>query len=236
VIPLFWPLTAFIAGILASPFLDPHAVWFCLVLTVLLAFVRRWMLLLTFVLLGAGLASLDSGMQPDPGDAPVRLVGTLLRAPEWRGPGVYLDVGLLTIDTRPYRGRVRLTEFLDDPELRNLFEALDLGSGDRVEIVVKLHRPAVYRDQGVSDFQRHLERQHIYWTGTIRNPRLITVSQRGWHGRDRFKNWIYRRLAEPFAGDSEVEGLVMAMVLGRTYGLSGRIEREFQAAGVYHSS
>jgi competence protein ComEC len=145
-----------------------------------------------------------------------------------------MDVGLLTIDTRPYHGRVRLTEFLDDPELRDLFEGLDLGSGDRVEIVVKLHRPAVYRDQGVPDFRRHLERQHIYWTGTIRNPRLITVLQRSWHGRDRFKNWIYRRLAAPFTSDPEVEGIVMAMVLGRTYGLSGRVERQFQAAGVYH--
>src|SRR2546423_8484624 len=112
----------------------------------------------------------------------------MTRPPERRGTGAYLDLELHSVDAQPYHGRARLTEFLDDPEQRGLFDALNLGSGDRVEIVVKLHRPGVYRDPGVFDYRRHLERQGIYWTGTIRNPRLITVLVRGRHGPDRISN------------------------------------------------
>ncbi|MBI2150583.1 MAG: ComEC/Rec2 family competence protein, partial [Acidobacteria bacterium] len=122
----------------------------------------------------------------------------------------------------------------DDPGQRRLFDALDLGSGDRLEILVKLHRPVVYRNPGVFDYRRHLERQGIYWTGTIRNPRLITVLERGWHGPDRIKRWIQARLEAPFKEDPAVRGLLMGMVLGRKYGLTGQVERQFQAGGLYH--
>jgi predicted membrane metal-binding protein len=162
------------------------------------------------------------------------VVGRLVKAPEWRGLGAYLDLELQTVDSRTYRGRARLTEFLDDPELRAMFDALQLGTGDRLEILVKLNRPAVYRDPGVFDTRRYLERQQTYWTGTIRSPRLILVLDRGWHGPDRIKNWISRRLETAFAGDPDVTGLILGMVLGRKYGLSATIERQFQAGGLYH--
>src|SRR5262249_59830344 len=147
---------------------------------------------------------------------------------------VYLDLQLTAIDAQPLRGRARLTEFLDSPEQRALFDALHLGTGDHVEIVVKLHRPVVYRDPGVFDYRRYLERQGIYWTGTIRNPRLITVLGRGWHGPDRIKSWIEARLQKPFANQPDVQGLVLGMVIGRKFGLTADIERRFQAGGLYH--
>src|SRR5207247_11326518 len=65
----------------------------------------------------------------------------LTKAPEWRGLGTYLDLELQQVDGQSYRGRARLNEFLDDPEQRRLFEGLGLGTGDRLEILVKLHRP-----------------------------------------------------------------------------------------------
>src|SRR5881628_4249974 len=223
-VPLLFPLLAFIAGILASPYLDPQPVWWCLPLALLLALARRGCVLIPVFLLGAGLRSLEPPAPPNPGSDPVRLVGRLLEQPEWRGLGVYLDLRLETVDGRLYRGRARLTEFLEDPELLGLFHALDLGSGDRVEILVKLHRPVVYRDPGVFDFRRHLERQGIYWTGVIRNPRLITVLKKGWHGPDRFQNWIEARLGQPFESDRGIHGLVMGMVLGRKYDLTATTE------------
>jgi competence protein ComEC len=164
---------------------------------------------------------------PDPGDTATRVVGTLRRPPEWRGVGVYLDVQLPD-------GRARLTEFIEDPEQRVLFDALKLGSGDRIEILVKLHRPGMYFDPGVFDYRSYLERQGVYWTGTIRNPRLITVLSRGWHGLDRIKNWIQARLEAPFASRPDIAGLVLGMVIGRKYGLTPDIERQFQAGGLYH--
>lgn len=231
---MFPPLIALLGGILVSPCLDPTPVWICLPLAILLSFARRWCALLAVTLLGAGIASIQPTVPPVPGGIALRVVGKLRKAPEWRGLGVYLEVQLQTLDNTPYHGRARLVEFLDDPELRRLFDALDLGSGDRVEIVVKLHRPAVYRDSGVFDFRSYLEREGIYWTGTIRNPRLITVLERGWHGADRIKNWIHLRLAAPFSEDREIQGLVMGMVLGRKYGLTAKAERQFQAGGIYH--
>ena len=209
-------LFALLAGIFLSACLDPASVWICLPLAILLSLARRWCLPLAVALLGAGVASLQPKPPPDPGDTAVRLIGTLARAPEWHGLGIYLDVRLQSVDAQPYRGQARLTEFLEDRELRRLFDALDLGSGDRLEIVVKLHRPVAYRNPGVFDFRRHLERQGIYWTGTIRNPRLITVLGRGWHGPDRIKKWIQVRLEAPFAGDRVIQSLVLGMVLGRT--------------------
>ena len=124
-------------------------------------------------------AATTARLSPDP----VRLVGLIRRAPEWRGLGVYLDLQVETLDGTPASGRARLTEFLDEPELNNLFEDLELGRGDRVEILVRLRRPLVYRNPGAFDFRRYLERQGVYWTGTIRNPRLITILDRGWHRR-----------------------------------------------------
>jgi len=231
------PLLALIIGILLSPCLDSRSVWVCLPLAILISFAKHRCALLAVALAGAGLAARQPVVLPDPGDTAVRLVGSLTKAPQWRGLGVYLDVELQTVDGQRYPGRARLTEFLDDPDLRRLFAALELGTGDRLEIVVKVHRPVVYRNPGVFDYRRHLERQGVYWTGTIRNPRLITVLDRGWHGQDRIKNWIQSRLEAPFAADragQTIRGLVTGMVLGRTYGLTAEVERQFQAGGLYH--
>src|SRR6185295_8790049 len=117
----------------------------------------------------------------------------------------------VSVDGRPSAGRARLTEFLDNPGILELFNTLELGRGDRVEVLVALRRPTVYRDPGVFDYRRYLERQGIYWTGTIRNPRLITVMSRGWHGPDRARLWITNRISRHFEDDN-IRGLVMGMV------------------------
>ena len=237
-IPLAPPLLAFIAGILASPYLDARAAWICLPVALLLGFARRPCFAIPVFLLGAGLRSIESPIpQLPPGSEASRIVGTLRRQPDWRGLGVYLDLSLDSVDGTSYRGRVRLTEFLEDPETIALFNELDLGTGDRVEIVVRLRRPASYRNPGVFDYQRHLERQGIFFTGTIRNPRLITVLERGfrvWHFTDRLQRKIESRLSEPFAEDKDTQGLVLGMVLGLKQDLTTSVERDFQAGGLYH--
>ena len=240
-------LIPLLIGILLSPCLDERFVWAVIPITIVLLILtvrplvaprgRGWCLWLLVALIGAADASRVPAIPPIPEDAAVRVVGKLLEAPEWRGLGAYLDVELQSIDTQPYRGRARLTEFLNEPDQRELFEKLELGSGDRLEIVVKLHRPVVYRDPGVFNYRRHLERQGIYWTGTIRNPRLITILDRGWHGRDRIKKWIQGKVEAPFEAspdDQAIKALVTGMVLGRKYGLTAEVERQFQAGGLYH--
>src|SRR5262249_11249661 len=110
--PLVFPLIAFISGILASPWLDPRPIWWCLPIGVLLFFARRWCVVIPLFLLGAGLRSWEPPTPPDPGSDPSRVVGRLTGPPEWRGVGVYLDIRLDTVDGKPYSGRARLTEFL----------------------------------------------------------------------------------------------------------------------------
>src|SRR5437763_8243618 len=234
-------LIRLLIGSLLSPCLDLSFVWAAIpvvlaILTLPSARGRTWSLYLLVALIGA-LDAREERVPPVPEDSAVRIVGRLSKAAAWRGLGTYVDAELETIDEQPYRGRARLTEFLDDPDQRALFDALELGSGDRLEIVVKLHRPAVYRDPGVFDYRRHLERQGIYWTGTIRNPRLITVLDRGWHGRDRIQKWIQAKVEAPFDASRDnqpIKGLVSGMVLGRKYGLTAEVEKQFQAGGLYH--
>jgi len=232
-VPLLFPLLCLILGILAGPHLDPNPVWLCLPLAILLGIARRRLLLLPVFLFGAALRDAVPTVPPDPGADAVRVVGEITRAPDWRGIGVYLDIRVLRIDGRPYRGRARLTEFLDDADRLQLFNALNIGSGDQVEILVALRRPSTYHDPGVFDFRRHLEREGVYWTGTIRNPRLVTVLGRGWHGPDRVRQWIANRISRHFEDDN-VRGLVMGMVLGRTAGLAAETERQFQSGGLFH--
>jgi competence protein ComEC len=232
-VPLLLPLFVLIAGILSGPFLDPHFVWLCFPLALLLGIAKRRLLLITVFLIGVARRDAIPPVPPDPGPEAVRLIGTVERAPEWRGIGITLDLTIVSVDRHPCPGRARLTEFLDNPDLLELFNRLDLGRGDSVEVLVALRRPTVYRDPGVFDYRRYLERQGIYWTGTIRNPRLITVMARGWHGPDRARRWIANRISRHFENDNE-RGLVMGMVLGRTSGLSADTERQFQAGGLFH--
>src|SRR5688500_5173431 len=138
-IPLLLPLLALVAGILASTRLDSRAVWVCVPLAILLGFAHRQFALITIFLIGAGLRSLEPPVPVlPPGSEASRVVGKLLHRPDWRGIGVYLDVAVESVDGVPYQGRARLTEFLEDPELIALFNALDLGTGDRLEIIVRL--------------------------------------------------------------------------------------------------
>src|SRR5215475_13200035 len=96
--PLLFPVLAFIAGIAASPWLDPRPVWWCLPLGVLIVLGRRWCAVIPLFLLGAGLRSLEPAAPPDPGSEPARVVGRLTGPPEWRGDGVYLDIKLESVD------------------------------------------------------------------------------------------------------------------------------------------
>jgi hypothetical protein len=128
-VPLLLPLFVLIAGILSGPFLDTHHVWLCFPLALLLGIAKRRLLLLTVFLVGAARRDAVPPVPPVPGPEAVRLIGTVERAPEWRGIGITLDLTIVSVDRNPYPGRARLTEFLDNPDLLELFNALDLGRG-----------------------------------------------------------------------------------------------------------
>src|SRR5262245_51783914 len=124
-IPLLFPLLALIAGIVASSRLDAHSIWICVPLALLLGVARRPCALIAIFLIGAGLRSLEKPVPVLPPDSEAsRVVGRLSHRPDWRGIGVYMDLAIDSVDGSPLRGRARLTEFLEDPELIALFNEL----------------------------------------------------------------------------------------------------------------
>lgn len=127
-----------------------------------------------------------------------------------------------------------MSYFPSDKELDALLRELELGSGDRIEVLVHLRRPGVYRNPGVFDYRRHLERRGIYWTGSVRSPRLIQVVRRGWHGPDRLRNWATKRIGSHFEDDPTIQALALGMVLGQRRRLPADAVRKFQAAGLIH--
>ena len=234
--PLFPPLVALVAGIVSAPFLHPDYVWLCVAPALLIAIARKRYAVLVIFLLGAGLRS-DKDVEPpfilDDG-YPVRTVVELEGPPEWLEPGYYLNVRVISIGDREISGRARLSYFPEESELDNLFRDLRLGSGDRLELLVRLRRPREYRNPGVFNYRRHLERQDIYWTGSIRSPRLVQVLARGTHGPDRVREWISGRIGAYFQEDRTIQALVLGMVLGQRRRLPAADARRFQAAGLVH--
>ncbi len=202
----------------------------------LIAIARPKCAVLVVFLLGSGLRA-NKDVQPPviPDDGyPARVVVRLGGPPEWREPGFYLDVQLISVGDRPISGRALISYFPGEPELDTLFRSFQLGSGDRLEILVRLRPPRVYRNPGVFNYRRHLERQDIYWTGSIRNPRLSQVLARGRHGPDHVRAWISERIGSYFARDRTIQALVLGMVLGQQRRLPAADARRFQAAGLVH--
>ena len=234
--PLVPPLIALATGILASPYLDISYVWVTLPFACLVSIARpRWALLPVFVL-GTILASRQEIRPPAiPDDGyPRRVVAQLERAPEYRAPGYYLNAQILSVGETEWWGRARLSFFPADEDLDRLFQQLDLGAGDRIEVLVRLRPPNSYRNPGAFNYRQYLERQGIYWTGSVRNPRLIEVRDRGWHGNDKLRTWVTERIGSHFEDGSTAEALVLGMVLGQQRRLPADAARKFQAAGLIH--
>src|SRR5256885_17103228 len=97
-------LIPLLIGILLSPCLDERFVWAVIPITIVLFIltvsplvaprVRGWCLWLLVALIGAADASRVPAIPPIPEDAAVRAGGKLLKAPEGRGLGAYLDVAM----------------------------------------------------------------------------------------------------------------------------------------------
>ncbi len=223
-------------GIVASPGLNSHYVWKVIPLAILIATARTRYAPIPIFLLGAVLVSLQEDRPPAIVDDqyPVRVVAIVEGAPEHRAPGYYLNARIMSIGGTEWSGRARLSYFPAGEYLDRLFRQLDLGSGDRIEVLVRLRPPISYRNPGAFDYRRHLERQGIYWTGSIRNPRLIQIRERGWHGGNRVRQWVTERIAGHFRDGGTNQALVLGMVLGQQRRLPGDAVRQFRKAGLIH--
>lgn len=145
-----------------------------------------------------------------------------------------MSVRLISVDGRPWSGGARLFVFPADGELDRLFRGFDLGAGDRIEALVRLRPANVYRNPNGFDYRRFLARRGIYWTGSIRSPRLIRVIGRGNHWRDRLRAWATEHIASHFDDGETVEALVLGMTLGQRRRLAGADVRKFRDSGLIH--
>lgn len=235
--PLLAPLLSLVAGILAAPGLDLRYAGAAILLAVLAALRHRAFALVAIGLTGAVLTqrAAPSGQTAIVDDGLARRVVLRLDGPPEVGPdGVSLQARVLRADGAAVEaGHALLRWFPDDGEAAARFESLDLGRGDTLEVLVRLRRPNAYRDPGVFDYRQFLARQGIYWTGTLRSPRLVTVLGRGWHAPDEIRDWTAARVARYFEKPT-TRGLILGMVLGRRSLLPGSLEQEFEDAGLIH--
>jgi competence protein ComEC len=236
-VPLIGPLLALVAGILAAPQLDLRYAGVAVLLAFLLAWRHRRFGLAVFGLLGAFVAqrAAPAGVNAVVDDGLARRI--LLRldaAPEAGADGISLEARVLAADGITVdKGRALIRWFPEDDAAVALFESLDLGRGDTLEALVRLRRPNVYRDPGVFDYRRFLARQGIYWTGTLRSPRLVSVLDRGWHAPDRIREWTAERIGQYFETPT-TRALILGMVLGRRNLLPRTVETKFEEAGLIH--
>ncbi len=115
---------------------------------------------------------------------PVRVSGRIVSPPLARPSGLQFDLDVSAIEDRgrvyPMTGKVRV--FLrrgQGVQAADLSEALGLSYGDSIRALAELERPRTYRDPGVFDFRRWMASIHdIYWTGTIKSPRLVEKLRR----------------------------------------------------------
>ena len=110
---------------------------------------------------------------------PVRVSGRIVSSPLARPSGLQFDLDIAAIEDRgrvqPVMGKVRV--FLrrgGSVQAEELGESLRLSYGDSIRALVRLDRPRAYRNPGVFDFRRWMASIHdMYWTGTIKSPRLV---------------------------------------------------------------
>ena len=176
--------------------------------------------------------------------AAVRMVGWLRRAPEHKPFGVFYELELESVETggvqRATSGGVRLAYYLrpKNPPPESL---PPLRYGDRVEVLLRLHRPLTYQNPGSFDWRAHLARRDIYLEGTLRNPLLLEkISGRrglrltGWIQALRAR--LLRRLDRlvPPRTQSQENAVLRAMLLGDRAFLRHRLVEQFRRSGAYH--
>ena len=180
---------------------------------------------------------------PDRSEA-VRVVGWLRRAPEHKPFGVFYELELESVETggvrRATSGGVRLAYYLR-PKNPPPEPLPPLRYGDRIEALLRLHRPLTYQNPGSFDWRAHLARRDIYLEGTLRNPLLLEKipGRRGL----RLTGWIQalrarllRRLDRlvPPRTQSQENAVLRAMLLGDRAFLRHRLVEQFRRSGAYH--
>jgi competence protein ComEC len=179
---------------------------------------------------------------------PVRVSGRIVTLPFARPSGLQFDLDVSAIEDRgqvyPMTGKVRVVlRRGQGVQAADLSEALSLSYGDSIRALVKLDRPRTYRNPGVFDFRRWMDSIHdIYWTGTIKSPRLVeklprrapfTLGEVVARVRQRLLAGI-DRLYPPWTLEGRDGAVLKAVLLGDRSSLDSKTMDDFRQAGLYH--
>ncbi len=227
----------FALGIAVAPWVAPASAWGAwgvgLVWGVSLTMLGRPGVATAFVLATvAALGALRAApVPPPPNDvrrldlpAAARVEGRMAAEPVVFAPDrarLLLDVD--RVDGHPRSGRVQLTVNGPLPAL---------AEGQRIDAEVRLHRAAGFRNPGVFDYARFLERAGIGVVGSARADRITPLDdpRPPWHARARRAAREAIQRALPPVSAALLEGLL----LGERSGLPREIDEAFRLAGVYH--
>ncbi|HEU4391651.1 MAG TPA: ComEC/Rec2 family competence protein [Blastocatellia bacterium] len=174
-------------------------------------------------------------------DDPVRLRGVLGRPPEPAPGAGFLDLqcDAMTVGGRQtsVTGAVRLAVNLPDRTARAELDALDLGYGSVVSVLVRLERAGGFKNPGSPDFDEMLSIKRYDLRGNIKSPLLIDKVGSGianfpleWLYRVRLSaiREIDKQFAEPVAGT------LKAMLFGNRYYMDPPTADNLRAGATFH--
>jgi competence protein ComEC len=114
-----------------------------------------------------------------------------------------------------------------------------INPGDRIEVLTNLRQPRNFNDPGQFDYAAYLERQEVILVGIVKNELLVT--RKSAHQSGRFTTLIQslratfdNALNQPRFFSDDVRAALKALLLGEKQDLSPKVERAFQASGIYH--
>lgn len=114
----------------------------------------------------------------------------------------------------------------------------DWRAGRRVGLPVSLRLPTHYRNAGLADSVRSMERRGFSLVGSVKSAHLVEITRAGpWRAEtsSAFRQAIRRAIRATVAPWSDRSAAVVAAILiGDRTGLTEDVERRLQAAGTYH--
>jgi competence protein ComEC len=113
-----------------------------------------------------------------------------------------------------------------------------LRAGDRVEALVRARPPRNFLDPGAFDIHSYLARQKIDLTGSLKSAELLRLIDRPTptllHRLARARGNLLARLDALFAGHSDQQAVLRAMLLGDRSFVDSETVTGFQKTAVYH--
>jgi len=180
---------------------------------------------------------------------PLNLEGMLVSDPIRSPSGIEFDVEAVSLDQAPdgregpkrlVTGRVRVIVAYGGTAISS---AMDLRSSDRVEAIMRLRQPRVYRNPGSFDFRGRAQSiDDLYWEGSIDDEnqlhKLPAPSRASWRRfiesvRGRLRGGI-DRLYPPWSREGRDGAVIKAILLGDRSSLDSTTVDNFRASGLYH--